>query len=128
MFIFSPKVEIKDINPATLESLILFIYTDLAEKNHLTPELLAAANKYNLPTLFGKCEMSLCSSIDVANATDYFIMAYLHEAFTLKQKAMEFIIDNYDQLMDSPGMTSIAENHPKALLEILKFSTKCKPI
>jgi hypothetical protein len=88
----------------------------------LTPELLATADKYNIPALFNKCEISLCSSINVENATDYFLVAYLHEAASLKQVAMKFIIDNNAQLMDTPGMSLIAERHPKALLEMFKFS------
>ncbi len=119
-FVF-PKVEITDIDQATLNVLLKFIYTDLAKKKDLTPELLAAADKYNLPVLVKKCEMSLCSSIKVENATNYFLVAYLHEATILKQVTMKFIIDNYAQLMDTPGMSLIAESHPKALLEILKF-------
>jgi hypothetical protein len=90
----------------------------------MTPELLAASNQYNLPALFKKCEMSLCSSINIANVTTYFLIAYLHEASKLKQMSMWFIIDNYEQIKGSPGMLIISERHPKALLEILQMSTK----
>jgi hypothetical protein len=121
-YISQTKVEITDVDPATLNILIKFIYTGLAEKKDLTPELLTAADKYNIPVLFKKCEMSLCSSINVENATDYFLVAYLHEAASLKQFAMKFIIDNNAQFMDTPGMSLIAERHPKALLEMFKFS------
>jgi hypothetical protein len=118
------KVEIKDVAPATLEVLIKFLYTDLAEQTDLTPELLATADKYNIPVLFKKCEMRLCSSINVANATTYFLIAYLHEATKLKQIAMKFIIDNYKEIKGSSGMSIISEKHPKALLEMFELSTK----
>jgi hypothetical protein len=49
-------------------------------------------------------------------------VAYLHEAASLKQVAMNFITENNAQLMDTPGMSLIAERHPKAIMEILKFS------
>jgi hypothetical protein len=84
---------------------------------------LAAADKYSIPVLFNKCELSLCSSTTAANAMNYFLVAYLHEASILKQTAMMFIIDNFAQIKDSPEMSLIIESHPKALLEILELST-----
>ncbi len=121
--IFSLKVEIKDIDWETLEVLIKFIYTDVVEKKDITPDLLAAADKYSIQVLFNKCELSLCSSTTVANAVNYFLIAYLHEASILKQTAMMVIIDNFAQIKNSPEMSLIIESHPKALLEILELST-----
>jgi speckle-type POZ protein len=108
----------------TLGVLIKFIYTDLVGEKQLTLKLLAAADKYNISVLFNKCERSLCSSINTNNAANYFLTAYLHDASILKQIAMSFIIDNYEQIKGSPGMSLISERHPKALLEILEFSAK----
>jgi hypothetical protein len=121
--LFFLKVEITDIDWDTLEVLIKFIYTDTVEKKDITPELLAAADKYSIPVLFNKCELSLCSSTTAANAMNYFIIAYLHQASILKQTAMMFIIDNFAQIKNSPEMSLIIESHPKALLEILELST-----
>jgi hypothetical protein len=90
----------------------------------MTPELLTAADKYNISALFNKCDFSLCSSINIENATDYFLIAYLHGAPLLKQFTMRFIIDNMNQIKSTPGMSLISENHPKALLEILEFSAR----
>ncbi len=88
----------------------------------MTLELFAAADKYNIPALLNKCELGLCSSINVGNALNYFLVAYLHEAATLKRIAMRFIINNFDELKESPEMMLIIESHPKALFEILALS------
>jgi hypothetical protein len=85
-------------------------------------KLLSAADKYDLPVLFKKCELSLSSSINVVNAIDYFIVAYLHEATIMLQITMGFIIDNYSLLKDTPEMLLIVESHPKALLKLFEFS------
>jgi hypothetical protein len=85
----------------------------------LTLELFAAADKYIIPALLNKCELGLCSSINVGNALNYFLTAYLHEAATLKQISMRFIIDHFDELKDSPEMLLIIESHPKALSRFL---------
>jgi hypothetical protein len=90
----------------------------------LTLELFATADKYNIPALLNKCELGLCSSINVGNALNYFLVAYLHEAATLKRIAMRFFIDHFDELKDSSEMLLIIESHPKALFEILVLSTK----
>jgi speckle-type POZ protein len=104
--------------------LIIFIYTDSVEEDQMTLALLSAADKYNISVLFNKCELRLCSSISIENAADYFLMAYLHEASILKQIAISFIIDYFDEIKDTQGMSLISKSHPKALLEILQFSAK----
>jgi hypothetical protein len=60
----------------------------------------------------------------VTNAATFFTIAYLHNADVLKQLAIKFIVDNYDQVKATPEMALIATSHPKALLDILDFSAK----
>ncbi len=58
----------------------------------------------------------------MTNAATFFVTAYLHNANALKQLAIKFIVDNYDQVKATPEMALIATSHPKALLDILDFS------
>ena len=50
------SVEIEDLDPKTLRTALNFIYTDEVDDDAISPALLTAADKYNLQTLFNKCE------------------------------------------------------------------------
>ena len=51
------RMEIKDVDPETLEVLIKYIYTDTVEGKDWTIGLLSAADKYNLTALFKTCDV-----------------------------------------------------------------------
>ncbi len=46
---------VKDIEPEAMEALIKFTHTDKVEEEELTLDLLAAADKYQIPLLFNRC-------------------------------------------------------------------------
>jgi hypothetical protein len=50
------EVAIDDIGPATLKTVVDFLYTDKVEENAINLDLLVAADKYNLAGLFYKCD------------------------------------------------------------------------
>ena len=54
------------------------MYTDQVESKSLTLDLLAAADKYDVKALFSNCEMELCNKMDINNAAENFLGAYLH--------------------------------------------------
>ena len=95
-----------------------FVYTDKVKDDDLTTGLLSAADKYDLPTLFNKCQLQLCTSTTVTNAAERYLLAYLHEALVLKETAAKLIINNYDAVKKTAGFTDVSK-HPKALLDIL---------
>ena len=96
-----------------------FIYTDDVDSEDLTVDLLAASDKYNLKGLFNKCQLELSHNIDIDNAADCYLAAYLHEeAALLKETSLRFIIDHYKVVKITPGFAKICLL-PKALVEIL---------
>ena len=120
------RVIIKDLEPETLEILIKFAYTGQVDYNDLTIELLSAADKYNIQTLFKKCEMKLIENISVPNAAESFLAAYLHQANALKDVATKFIVENYEEVKKTSEMNLIIQQHPRALLEIIEaFNLFC---
>ena len=118
------RATIKDVKPDALEALINFAHTDTVEDKDLTTDLLAAADKYQIKVLIDKCEIKLSKSLTVDNAADYFLVAYLHQADKLKTIAKKFIVDHFEGVEKSEGMNVIVDQHPKALLEILRFACK----
>ena len=79
---------------------------------------MAAANKYDMPVLFQKCQVELSSKVTAKNAAECYLMAYLHDATFLERCAMKVIITEYEEVKNSDGFSKVIE-HPKALLKIL---------
>ena len=87
-----------------------FIYTDEVDSDDIdmTVEVLAASDKYDVKVLFNKCQLHLSHNIDVDNAADCFLAAYLHEkAVLLKETSFKFIKENYKEVKKSPGFSGI---------------------
>ena len=96
-----------------------FAYTDYAEPEDLTLDVLAAADKYDIQLLFDQAQHELCNRIDVENAALIFLTAYLHQkAVNLKTAALQVIHDNYIQVKTTPGFANLVQ-YPGALLEII---------
>jgi hypothetical protein len=118
------RAVIEDVELETLKSLLSFAYTDEIRNEDLTPELLVAADKYMMKALVEKCQDKLRKSLSVDNAANYFLLAYRHNANSLKAFAMKFIVDNFKSVEKTEGFRSIVVSQPEALVEILRFSCK----
>ena len=70
--------------------------------------------------------MDLCNKIDIENAAENFLAAYLHvQAQQLKKCSLDFILQNYEEVKKTPGFVSFLQ-HPNALVEILDMSVRMK--
>ena len=74
----------------------------------MTVEVLAASDQYDVKVLFNNRQLHLSHNIDVDNAADCFLAAYLHEkAVLLKETSFKFIKENYKEVKKSPGFSGI---------------------
>ena len=90
----SGVVKVEDISLETFKELLRYIYTEQIPKiNVLAGELLAAAEKYQIPDLKGRCELQLASVTTVYNAVDMFKLADLYNADVLMKELLSFIKD-----------------------------------
>ena len=72
------EVHIEDMEPEDVEELLRFIYTDVVDQATLNaPNLLAAADKYNLPKLKIFCAKALVGQLDFENAVEMLILSQL---------------------------------------------------
>ena len=113
------RVVIEDVAPETLDALITFAYTDQVENEALTFPLLVAADKYDLQGLRARCEQELIQKLNVKNAVDLFLGAYLVQATFLKKSAANFIIGNHSAVKN---IDLIANQRPEAMLEIFEMA------
>ena len=90
------------------------------DRQELTVNVLAAADKYDLALLRRMCEAELSANVNKENAVEYFLAAYLHEAACLKSFSSKFIIQNFSNIKEK----RLFESNPKAMLEIFEMCTK----
>ena len=81
--------------------------------------LMAAADKYDVPDLFRKCQLHLAGQVTVENSVEYYLASYLHDATILKHYAMLVMVVNYQEVKETVGFSMVSQN-PKALLHILE--------
>ena len=110
---------VKDVDLKSLEALVKFCHTDNLDKDDLTTDLLAAANKYTIQEVVEKCEKHLSLTLSVENAIDYYLVASLHEAKKLRTDAKKFITKNLSQVEKTEGYKSLGK---EALAEFLKYA------
>ena len=109
------------------DNLIRFIYTNSVENSSITPELLKAADKYQVSRLLGKCCHHLARNISAANVVEYFLLGYFVTAASLlKTTAMIFFIDNFEEVKETTPdqLHMLFEEHPNAFQEIFEFENK----
>jgi len=85
-------LKICDIETDVFSEVLRFIYTDEVEQlDEMASELLSAADKYMLPLLKAKCEVSLSRNITVETCGNLLLLAHLHSSLELKKKVLNFI-------------------------------------
>ena len=60
------------------------------------------------------------ASIDVNNSATIFLTADMHNAQGLRDRAMNFILSNFDQVSKTPGFEQLARQNVDTVLEILR--------
>lgn len=60
------------------------------------------------------------SNIDTDNAAAIFHASDMHNAQSLRERAMNFILHNFDEVSKTQGFEQLARNNVELILEILK--------
>ena len=77
-----------------MKLLLTFIYKDVISKENIDPDLLIAAEKYNIKRLFDIAATYLLTSIEADNVMEILVTAYLVNYDPLLQAASAFIFKN----------------------------------
>ena len=91
--VLSSQVEVNDIDPDVFQELLRFIYigkTQSATMNKMAPNLLAAANKYELEDFKSCCETHLIRQMSAENCLELLSLTTHHPAEYLKKYAIKF--------------------------------------
>merc|ERR1719447_2403225 len=96
------EVNIVDVEPDTLKQMLEFVYTGQVQEEDYTPELLYAADKYELSDLVKLCACKFRSKITPETAADILLLADRHGLTALKQETMAKIIAEKARYLENP--------------------------
>ena len=114
------KVEIQDMDPDILHEMIVFMYSGkVAGLDEKAPDLLVAAEKYNLNDLKQMCEDNLCVNLNLENALNMLVLADLHGANNLRLIALEFIGENGEKIITKEGWREKVKMYPDLMADII---------
>jgi speckle-type POZ protein len=86
------RIVIEDIDDATMQELLRFIYTkEVQNLEPLAPKLLYAAEKYDLSELKSICASHLTEHVSEENVFENLVLADRHKEQQLLNECMEFI-------------------------------------
>lgn len=97
------KVEVKDIDYDVFREMLRFVYTGKVNRFDLAMayDLLIAADRYSLDSLKSMSEKKVCEGFTKNTALGYLQLADRYRAKVLRGKAIEFIIDNANVIINS---------------------------
>ena len=113
------RVVIEDLSADAVGDLLTFVYTDSAPNvNKLAMELLAAAEKYNIPRLKAVCEAELAKSLNIDNVIDRLLDSETYRADQLKAAALHWIRKHAPEVVQTTSWKSLCKEHP-ALVAVI---------
>lgn len=83
-------------------------------------ELFEAADIFGIDRLKLMCEQTIMSNIDIENSAAIFHASDMHNAQSLRERAMNFILNNFDEITKTSGFEHLARANVDLVLEILK--------
>ncbi len=122
-------VEILDVSHSVFLQVLEFLYTDTLEGPVSLEDginLMVASELFMLDRLKGICEDLIRSDITVENVISILVASHQHNAFGLKEIAMEHILQNLSEKPIQRGLTDL-KTEPDLLVEILQL-TSLQPI
>jgi len=116
----SNRVVITDLEPESVLEMVRYIYNHRVQNlDRVGRNLLAAADKYNIPELKEICEKALCESMNVENVSSLLLFARDRNSDNLKRKAIDFITRNIQAVTNSPGWNELV-CEPLIMTEVVR--------
>ena len=121
------RIIIKDISSETIEALLHFIYTDNVGEDVITPELMEAAERYDIQRLKTMCEKSLIGKINTSNSLELWVIANRNHTTILEQVLIRFIANNWPKVQECALFKDIVKEHPDLQGSVISYlRSACK--
>ncbi|CAM0870906.1 unnamed protein product [Alopecurus aequalis] len=121
-------IKIDDIEPATFEALLHFIYTDSLPSNceldqtAALQHLLVAADRYGLDRLKVICEGKLCQRMDVQTVATTLALAEQHHSVELKNACLGYMSSQevLRAVKKTDGFKRLTQSCPSIVMDIVE--------
>jgi leucine-zipper-like transcriptional regulator 1 len=115
------EIVIGDVRYAAFIQVLEYVYSDEVEVTpEIAMELFQAADRFGLERLKRICENCMIASITIDSAANVFYAADIHNAVSLKQKALNFILKHFDEVSRTPSFEEVIRNNVDLIFEILR--------
>ena len=112
-------VRITDIDADIMEALLDFIYTaEVANLKELAPDLLLAADKYGMSSLYTVCVNNIIENLSLDNVVQMFILADTYKIDRLKEKTMTFINSNGQKVFATEDWKKLVKPNQALMIEL----------
>lgn len=114
-------IELPHLRHAIFMVLLEYLYTDAVEVPlDQAMELFQAADRFGVERLKRICEAKMLGSICVDNAASIFHAADQHNAVSLREKTLGFILANFDPVTKTACFEEMGRTNVELVFEILK--------
>ena len=105
---------IKDATPKVVEQFLKFIYTDTVDDTTFdtVSKLLHMAEEYNVHGLSLLCSQHLLQAMTEENVSDLAVFGQMYDLKVLKDKAVKFIANHPNEVMESDGWKDLLKHMP----------------
>ncbi|XP_008203955.1 protein roadkill-like [Nasonia vitripennis] len=110
------RIIINDVNPDVLHQVLRFIYTRKLSQYELVPDVLIAADKYELGKLKTLCERILFDKMSPNNVCGILLLADRYNFQSLKNWALFFISAFADHVIRTPGFQVLTNSSSTDLM------------
>jgi hypothetical protein len=116
------EVVIPDVRHSIFLALLEYLYTDAIEVPlDIAMELFEAADKFGVERLKKICEAKMLASISIENAASIFHAADIHNALSLRQKCLQFVMGNFDLVTKTKAFEEMGRTNVELVFEILQL-------
>ena len=121
------KIEENDISSDIMEQLLYFLYHDKVKNaKMINPDLLIAADKYNIQGLLDECCKYFESKLSLKNALDILVLAETTNQKDLFDTASRFVCKNTGSLEKSSGYQEMVNENPKMFTRVFSKMLEVK--
>lgn len=117
------RITLQEINVLTMKEILIYLYTGNTKAksdNHIALKLLAIADKYQIINLKKICELTLFKNLQINNAISTFEAADNNNALELRQKIIDFMVKNIDEIFAHADFDKLRDKKPEIMLEFIK--------
>ncbi|CAI5441665.1 unnamed protein product [Caenorhabditis angaria] len=115
------RVILRDIDYDVMYDLLYYMYTGKCPTMQPnTLEILAAADRFQLPGLKDMADVSLRNSLTVDSVCRHLVYADMYTALELRKEAIKFIVYNANAVTQTDGFRLMSKDHPALMTEIFQ--------